>query len=79
VLRDLRGAGVDCLTLGQYLRPTLRHLPVERYLEPGEFAELGDAARALGFRRVDSGPLVRSSFEADVAFSLLSPPREVLA
>jgi len=79
VLRDLRGAGVDCLTLGQYLRPTLRHLPVDRYLEPDEFAELGDAARALGFRRVDSGPLVRSSFEADVAFSLLSPPREVLA
>jgi lipoic acid synthetase len=73
VLCDLRAAGVDCLTLGQYLRPTLRHLPVERYLEPAEFAELGDAARALGFRRVDSGPLVRSSFEADVAFDLLSP------
>jgi lipoic acid synthetase len=79
VLRDLRGVGVDCLTLGQYLRPTLRHLAVERYLDPAEFAELGDAARALGFRRVDSGPLVRSSFEADVAFSLLSPPREVQA
>ncbi len=73
VLRDLRSADVDCLTLGQYLRPTLRHLPVERYLEPGEFAELGLTARALGFRRVDSAPLVRSSFEADVAFDLLSP------
>lgn len=73
VLRDLRGAGVDCVTLGQYLRPTLRHLPVDRYLEPAEFVALGDAARALGFRRVDSGPLVRSSFEADVAFDLLSP------
>jgi lipoic acid synthetase len=75
VLRDLREAGVDCLTLGQYLRPTLRHLPVERYLEPAEFAELGAAARELGFRHVESGPLVRSSFRADTVLDLLSPRR----
>jgi lipoyl synthase len=72
-LTDLRGAGVDCLTLGQYLRPTLRHLPVERYLEPGEFAQLRDAALALGFRHVESGALVRSSFHADTVLNLLSP------
>jgi lipoic acid synthetase len=73
VFADLRASGVDCLTLGQYLRPTLRHWPVARYLEPHEFAELGAAARALGFRRVESGPLVRSSFHADTALDLLSP------
>ena len=73
VLADLRASGVDCLTLGQYLRPTLRHLPVERYLEPGEFAELGVAAAALGFRHVESGPLVRSSFRADALVPLLAP------
>jgi len=75
VFADLRRSGVDCLTLGQYLRPTLRHWPVARYLEPAEFAELGAAARALGFRRVESGPLVRSSFHADTALDLLSPLR----
>jgi len=73
VLADLRASGVDCLTLGQYLRPTLRHLPVERYLEPTEFAELGAAAAALGFRHVESGPLVRSSFRADTLVDLLAP------
>jgi lipoic acid synthetase len=75
VFRDLRDASVDCLTLGQYLRPSLRHRPVTRYLEPAEFVELGDAARALGFRHVESGPLVRSSFHADTALDLLSPLR----
>ena len=73
VLRDLRTAGVDCLTLGQYLRPTLRHLPVERFLEPDEFAELRQTAAGLGFRHVESGPLVRSSFRADTLLDLLSP------
>ena len=75
VFRDLRAAGVDCLTLGQYLRPTLQHLAVARYLEPGEFSELAREARALGFRHVESGPLVRSSFHADTALNLLSPLR----
>ncbi|MFI5317200.1 MAG: lipoyl synthase [Myxococcota bacterium] len=75
VFRDLRDASADCLTLGQYLRPTLRHRPVTRYLDPSEFSELADAARALGFRHVESGPLVRSSFRADTALDLLSPLR----
>lgn len=75
VFRDLRAAQVDCLTLGQYLRPTLRHRPVTRYVEPAEFAALADDARALGFRHVESGPLVRSSFHADTALDLLSPLR----
>jgi len=64
VLRDLRAAGCDIVTLGQYLRPTAKHLPVERYLDPSEFAELGQRARGLGFRHVESGPLVRSSYHA---------------
>jgi lipoic acid synthetase len=64
VLRDLRAVGCDIITLGQYLRPTKNHLPVERYLDPSEFAELGRQARALGFRHVESGPLVRSSYHA---------------
>ncbi|TLM67326.1 MAG: lipoyl synthase [Deltaproteobacteria bacterium] len=64
VLADLRAAGVAMLTLGQYLQPTRGHLPVARYLPPGEFAELRDIALHLGFTRVAAGPLVRSSFHA---------------
>lgn len=64
VLRDLAAVRCDIVTLGQYLQPTRRHLPVERYLPPQEFAELGAAARRLGFRHVESGPLVRSSYHA---------------
>jgi lipoic acid synthetase len=59
-----RDAGVEILTLGQYLRPTLDHLPVERYVPPAEFAALGREAKALGFRHVEAGPLVRSSYHA---------------
>ena len=57
-------AGVDILTLGQYLRPTRHQLPVKRYVPPDEFAELGRKAKAIGFRAVYAGPLVRSSFNA---------------
>ncbi len=64
VFGDLRGAGCEILTLGQYLRPSAGHLPIERYLTPEEFAALGEEARALGFRHVESGPLVRSSYHA---------------
>ena len=64
VLRDLRTAGCDIITLGQYLRPTAKHLPVERYLDPAEFEDLGRQALAMGFRHVESGPLVRSSYHA---------------
>ena len=61
---DLRARDVDVLTVGQYLRPTMQHLPVERYVPPEEFAELKRAALALGFGHVESGPLVRSSYHA---------------
>ena len=75
VLCALRDARVDALTLGQYLRPSLRHLPVERYLEPAEFDDLGREAEAMGFRHVASGPLVRSSFHADTALGILGAMR----
>jgi lipoic acid synthetase len=60
----LREVDVDILTIGQYLRPTVDHLPLERYYHPDEFAEMKDEALALGFRHVESGPLVRSSYHA---------------
>jgi len=64
VFADLLEHGVDYLTLGQYLQPTLDSLPVERYVPPEEFEELGALARGMGFRRVASGPFVRSSYHA---------------
>jgi lipoic acid synthetase len=64
VFRDLRSVGCDVLTVGQYLRPSPAHLPLERYVTPEEFRILGDEARRLGFRHVESGPLVRSSYHA---------------
>ncbi|WP_299405177.1 lipoyl synthase [Acaryochloris sp. IP29b_bin.148] len=63
-LRDLREVGCDRLTLGQYMRPSLHHLPVQKYWHPEEFERLGDIARSLGFSHVRSGPLVRSSYHA---------------
>ncbi|MDW5563717.1 MAG: lipoyl synthase [Methanomassiliicoccus sp.] len=63
-LRDLRKAGVSAITMGQYLRPGNGRLEVSEYIFPGTFAELGEAARAMGFRHVASGPLVRSSYNA---------------
>ena len=63
---DLRAAECQRLTLGQYLRPSLAHIPVDRYWTPEEFDELGDIARELGFAHVRSGPLVRSSYHAEV-------------
>jgi lipoyl synthase len=62
---DLRAARCDVLTLGQYLTPTLKHVPVARYLPPAEFEELGQLARSMGFQKVASGPFVRSSYHAD--------------
>ena len=64
VLGDLRGVGCDMLTLGQYLTPTLKHVPVARDLPPEEFDELAALARSLGFQHVASGPFVRSSYHA---------------
>jgi lipoic acid synthetase len=65
VLSDLRGAGVDVLTLGQYLKPTREHLPVARIVEPGAFESLRRLGTQMGFRHVESGPLVRSSYHAE--------------
>jgi lipoic acid synthetase len=66
---DLRAAGVDILTLGQYLRPTRSHLPVERYVTPEQFDRYRDWGAAAGFREVFSGPLVRSSYRAEQVFA----------
>ena len=63
-LRDLRAVDVDIVTMGQYLSPTKKHLGVEKYYRPEEFAELRDEGLALGFKFVESGPLVRSSYHA---------------
>lgn len=68
VFRDLRESGCDMLTLGQYLRPTARHVPVRRYLEPEIFRSLSVSALKIGFRAVAAGPLVRSSFKAHELF-----------
>jgi lipoic acid synthetase len=65
VLKDLRSAGVDRVSLGQYLRPSLDNLPVAEYIHPDVFAELENKARALGFAWVKAGPLVRSSYYAE--------------
>jgi lipoic acid synthetase len=64
-LDDVRAVGVDVVTLGQYLQPSPRHLPVQRFVEPDEFERLGAYARTLGFRHVESSPLVRSSYHAE--------------
>lgn len=66
-LRDIRAAGVDIVTLGQYLRPTANHLPVQRYVHPDEFAAYREQGLALGFLEVVAGPLVRSSYRAERA------------
>ncbi len=66
VMKDLREHQVDMLTLGQYLQPSAHHLPVHRYLEPKEFAALQNIGNELGFGHVASGPLVRSSYHADL-------------
>ena len=75
-LRDLRSAGCDLLTITQYLRPSARHHPVERWVDPAEFAELEDEARGLGFVGVMSGPLVRSSYRAGRLYSTALEARQ---
>lgn len=66
VLRDMRDHDINMLTLGQYLQPSLDHLAVERFVTPDEFDQLGDYARSIGFDQVASGPMVRSSYHADL-------------
>jgi lipoic acid synthetase len=70
VLKDLRDAGADIVTFGQYLQPTRDNLPVEKFYTPEEFAEYRDYALSVGFRSVASGPLVRSSYHAEEGFPL---------
>jgi lipoyl synthase len=62
---DLRDASCDTLTLGQYLAPTLKHVPVARFVPPAEFDALAVLARSMGFKQVAAGPFVRSSYHAD--------------
>jgi lipoic acid synthetase len=64
VMRDLREVEVDILTLGQYLRPSDQHIALDRYYTPQEFRELYEIGMEMGFRHVESGPLVRSSYHA---------------
>jgi lipoic acid synthetase len=64
-MADLRAVDCDILTLGQYLRPSLQHIPIRRYVSPEEFQSLKEAGLRMGFRHVESGPLVRSSYHAD--------------
>jgi lipoic acid synthetase len=66
VMRDLRAHDVEMLTLGQYLQPSVHHLPVERYATPEEFERLRQFGEALGFTHVASAPMVRSSYHADL-------------
>jgi lipoic acid synthetase len=72
-LQDLRAVGCDILTLGQYLQPTMKHLPVVEFVTPAKFAEFGERATAMGFIHVASGPMVRSSYHAD-EFTLPAVP-----
>ena len=64
-LQDLADNGVDVVTLGQYLQPTQKHLPVARFVHPDEFAEFREAGYAMGIDYVESGPLVRSSYHSE--------------
>ena len=65
LLEDLRRVNVELLTVGQYLRPSAKHLPVDRYAPPEEFDAIREEALTLGFHHVESGPMVRSSYHAD--------------
>lgn len=75
-MRDLRGVGVDILTVGQYLQPSRAHAPVERYVRPEEFEEIAREARELGFQSVASAPFVRSSYNAGEVFQAVYSRRE---
>ena len=76
IMDDMRAAGVDFLTIGQYLQPTTRHAAVDRFVEPAEFAEYERIARAKGFLMVSASPLTRSSYHADADFAQLRAARE---
>jgi lipoic acid synthetase len=78
-LADLYDAGVEIITITQYLRPSLRHHPVDRWVKPEEFIELADEARAIGFAGVMSGPLVRSSYRAGRLYREALQTRDALS
>jgi lipoic acid synthetase len=73
LMADVVDVGCDVLTVGQYLRPSVRHLPVARYYRPQEFEELAQTGRRLGLRHVEAGPLVRSSYGAERQVGRLTP------
>ncbi len=75
VMDDLKSAEVDFLTIGQYLQPSVKHFPLERYYTPDEFKDLGDIAKSKGFLLVSSSPLTRSSYHADEDFAKLQQNR----
>jgi len=77
VFRDLGTRDVDILTIGQYLRPSKDHLPIARFYEPDEFVYLRDQALRFGFRHVESGPMVRSSYHAHEQADATASPRVV--
>ena len=68
-MTDLRDVGCEILTIGQYMPPTKAHYPLHRYYHPDEFADLREVGLEMGFRHVESGPLVRSSYHAEEAIS----------
>jgi len=76
VMDDLKSADVDFLTIGQYLQPSVKHFPLDRYYSPDEFKDLGDIAKAKGFLLVSSSPLTRSSYHADEDFAKLQQKRK---
>ena len=78
VMDDLRSAKVDFLTIGQYLQPSVKHFPLNRYYDPSEFKELEIIAKAKGFLLVSSSPLTRSSYHADEDFALLKKNRKLI-
>jgi lipoic acid synthetase len=71
LMRDAKAHGVDIFTIGQYLQPTKKHLPVMEYVHPDQFADYKDIALAIGIRHCESGPLVRSSYKAKESFETL--------
>ncbi|MGG4041988.1 lipoyl synthase [Bacillus smithii] len=75
---DLRANHVDIMTIGQYLQPTKKHLPVKKYYHPDEFAELKEIALSKGFSHCEAGPLVRSSYHADEQVNLASKAKEIM-
>jgi lipoic acid synthetase len=78
VMRDLRDHGCDIVTIGQYLRPSMQHLPVDRYYDPSEYAAFVEYGRAIGLRHVEAGPLVRSSYHAEKVTSGSLIPMEAI-